>query len=130
MPTAFDKQRDENIRRNRELLFSVGLEKPLIEPKQQPLPRKRGAPAPSRKRKVATDAEEDSESPSKVARMKEDDSISDGPRRSSRNAGRRVDYNAELDRSLAEPLSIKARRERDPTLGDAATPGDRRVHDP
>ena len=130
MTLTYDQQRDARIRENKELLASLGLEKPLIEPKATKAPSKKAAAA-SKKRKVPPpEDDEDDMVTTKAARVVEDASSADGPRRSSRTAGKKVDYTGEQDRSLPESLHAKARREADPELGPVGREDGKRVHDP
>lgn len=131
--TAYDDLRAINIQRNLELLQALDISKPDIEPKQVTRrkkttgTRKRKAPAPSSDG-TPSDEEGDTEArTTKVPRVTETDENSGGPRRSARNAGKKVDY--EKTR-VVEPLYVKKRREADPELGPAGREDGRRIHDP
>jgi E3 ubiquitin-protein ligase UHRF1 len=115
----------------------TGLDIPLVEPKQKAPPqksvasRKRKAPTPTSDTEDSADAE-DGEQKSKVARVTDDAAGQEdqaGPRRSARNAGKKVDYDTAKDKSI-EPLYVKKRREVDPELGPAGREDGRRLHDP
>jgi hypothetical protein len=105
-----------NIRRNREILASLGLDTPLVEPraaKRAPAPKKAAAAA-SRKR-VAPAVEDsddaDAERPAKLARVQagaEDaQDAGAGPRRSGRNAGKKMDYSRDGEKVAGARLELK-----------------------
>jgi hypothetical protein len=97
---------------NRELLQTLGLYKPQIEPKPKEKREK-----VTKKRK--TENEDNDES--KVQRI-----AVEGVRRSARNAGKTIDYNSEIQRSLPKPLTRKSENE-----GPQGRDGDsKRIHDP
>ncbi|KAG5648017.1 hypothetical protein DXG03_007051 [Asterophora parasitica] len=105
MVSEYEKQRAFNVQRNKELLKSLGLDEPLFKPKQKI----RQSKAIVRKRKIAPNAsDEDEKQPvTKAPRLIESESASvDGTiRRSSRNAGKKVDYTAEQQHSDPLPLA-------------------------
>jgi E3 ubiquitin-protein ligase UHRF1 len=83
-------------------LKSLGLDKPLFEPKEKP----RKAKPETKKRKTPVEVERDPSEPAKIPRS---DSASDtGVRRSSRNAGKKIDYNAEQQLRHSLPLSYSS----------------------
>ncbi|KII94336.1 hypothetical protein PLICRDRAFT_424512 [Plicaturopsis crispa FD-325 SS-3] len=92
MSSAYEKQRLANIARNKALLASLGLDEPAFKPKEKPR-----APKPKTKKRklpVSEESEENGdESASKVSRADSCDDAS-GRRRSQRNAGKVIDYNA------------------------------------
>jgi hypothetical protein len=113
MPTPYEKSRMENIKRNRELLFSMQLDdlKKHVPPKTQT---KDVAPtAKSRKRKSPPprDMEEEDEFETKAVKTRATQDImnTSGMRRSARNAGKTVDYKSEVVNTLPEVISRAAR---------------------
>lgn len=109
-----------------ELLRSLGLEKPLFEPREKP--RKKPRP-PKRK---ATEDEEGIEAPaSKVPRVEGlevvDQSPHEGLRRSSRNAGKKLDYASEQILDLPQPTIGSKTSGNDGPMGREAG---NRLHDP
>jgi len=113
MPTPYEKGRAENIKRNRELLLSLGLDelKAYVPPKAV---KKDADPvAKSRKRKSPPlqDTKDEDESEAKVAktRVAQDIKNTSGVRRSGRNTGKIVDYKSEVVTNLPELISAAAR---------------------
>ncbi|EAU93010.2 hypothetical protein CC1G_06730 [Coprinopsis cinerea okayama7 len=114
--SEYERQRQENIKRNQELLKSLGLDGPisaLLEPKAQ-----KTKPAPKKSKKRKTEAQElgdtrngdDTEEPaSKAQRSEQANDVSEapipGPRRSARNAGKKIDYTKELKTARNMPLT-------------------------
>jgi len=88
---------------NKELLKSLGLDKPLFEPKEKPSKTN----TEIKKRKAHAVVSEDTE-PSKVPRIYSELVPITGVRRSSRNAGKRIDYNAEQQLRHSLPLSYSS----------------------
>ncbi|KAJ7293610.1 PUA-like domain-containing protein [Mycena rebaudengoi] len=130
MVSDYERQRDRNIARNRELLKSLGLDAPLIEPKE-----KKPKAAPKKRKPEPTD---DSDSrPTKAARtgqegLQESDT-GDTPsavRRSSRNAGKTVDYKAEHQGGAPVPVSFKSGVRTTENAGPLGRDGGIRTHDP
>ncbi|KAJ7103499.1 PUA-like domain-containing protein [Mycena belliarum] len=127
MVSDYEKQRLLNMERNKALLIQLGLDKPFFEPKETKRPK-----ATSKKRKLV----EDPEMPptAKSARTERADSAGVSPvgvRRSSRNAGRTVDY--KLEKVVASPLPISftsgvRSTENAGAIGREA--GSKRIHDP
>jgi E3 ubiquitin-protein ligase UHRF1 len=140
-----ERIRRENIQKNKELLLSLGLDKPAFEPKQKKLAPAAPKPKPALKRN-ASDATSDSEDEedkrpkkkvqraTKTAVNDEDGASADaGPRRSGRNAGKTIDYNSEslaTSRMIVEPVSVKARRESNYGGGPEGRSIGKRIHDP
>ena len=112
MPTPYEKRRDENIQRNKELLLALELEelKAYVPPKTT---KKDLVPAAkSRKRKSPPqDAEGENESNTKVLKTRAAEGITDasGVRRSARNAGKVVDYKSEVVKTFPEAISHAAK---------------------
>ena len=113
MPTPYEKSRDENIKRNRELLMTLGLDelKAYVPPKVT----KKNIPpaAKSRKRKSPPleDATSDDEPNAKAlkTRATQDITNTSGVRRSARNSGKVVDYKSEVVKAAPEIISPAAR---------------------
>ncbi|KAJ8084039.1 hypothetical protein PM082_002806 [Marasmius tenuissimus] len=133
--SAYEEQRLQNIERNKEVLKSLGLDKPFFEPKERRKPK-----APPKKRKANTyeDASDgtSSGSPEPVKKLRvavtDDVSTTNGPRRSSRNAGKTVDYKAERVLSNPVPISVEAGIKKVWNTGPQGGGGlnGKRVHDP
>ncbi|KAK1217637.1 hypothetical protein PQX77_019710 [Marasmius sp. AFHP31] len=133
--SAYEEQRLQNIERNKEVLKSLGLDKPFFEPKERRKPK-----APPKKRKANTyeDASDGTSSgspePVKKPRVAAADDVSttNGPRRSSRNAGKTVDYKAERVLSDPVPISVEAGIKKVWNTGPQGGGGlnGKRVHDP
>jgi hypothetical protein len=126
MPTQYELDRLENMKRNKRLLEEFGIKHASVnvlgvQPKPPKTARKRKIPPPS-------DSEQSDEgralpSPSKVAR------VADGTpnvRRSLRNAGKTVDYNAEQMDSPVKTVVKKAGKTSDREPGYLS----KRVYDP
>lgn len=108
---------------------SLGLDKPLFEPKE--LPRK--SKPLVKKRKATEDAEQDKDSPaSKVLRASESSTLDTdiGIRRSSRNAGKKVDYTSEQQRHDALPLAYSSGVKTTENTGRLGGLSSIRKHDP
>lgn len=107
MYSEYEKLREDNIRRNKELLLALSLDKPLIAPPAISA-RKRHADSRPTKRKAPKSTDDDKASV-KVARLSAEVShgfTTDGARRSSRNMGKaRVSYTDEVVGQGAEPLA-------------------------
>lgn len=103
---------------NRELLQTLGLYKPQIEPKPKEKREK-----VTKKRKMENEDNDES----KVQRIAvESEGAAAGVRRSARNTGKTIDYNSEIQRSLPKPLTRKSENE-----GPQGRDGDsKRIHDP
>lgn len=117
-PRDYERMRQANIESNKALLASLGLEKPLIEPKQTKRPAApKKAPATKKRSAPASDATSGEESSDerrpkvqRVSAVREGDEDGPGPRRSGRNAGKSVDYkseNANAAGRVPKLLSIK-----------------------
>ncbi|KAG7099245.1 hypothetical protein E1B28_001108 [Marasmius oreades] len=101
--SEYEEQRLKNIERNKALLKELGLDTPKFEPtttrtKTQKVSNKKRKTCPSE------DTANGILSPVKVFRETEMDDASTGLRRSSRNAGKTVDYKAE--RVISDPTLI------------------------
>lgn len=129
----YEDQREENIRRNRELLVSLGLAGPPSF--MQPKPKAKRKPAQSKKRQAPSESaadENDEERPKKAAKAVGDGDATEGVRRSSRNKGKTLNYNedgqssAAAARALPRVISASAQRAMDSAPRDAM----KRTHDP
>lgn len=130
----YEDQRAENIRRNRELLVSLGLASPPSF--MQPKPKAKRKPAQSKKRQAPSESanadENDEERPKKAAKAVGDGDATEGVRRSSRNKGKTLNYNedgqssAAAARALPRVISASAQRAMDSAPRDAM----KRTHDP
>ncbi|TFK41127.1 PUA-like domain-containing protein [Crucibulum laeve] len=113
MISQYEQSRQANIEKNAALLKSLGLDKPAFEPKE--VLRKPKA-VPPRKRKQSATVDEDDEGPavleeppSKAQRIEPQDlKEGSGVRRSSRNAGKAVDYKGEILRASLVPLAYSS----------------------
>ena len=113
MPTPYEKAREANIKRNRELLLSMGLDELMGYVPPKPVKETATSAAKSRKRKSPPpqDVKEEDESDTKVpkTRAAQDITNTSGVRRSARNSGKTVDYNSETVKSLPEVISTAAK---------------------
>jgi len=101
---SYAEERQRNIERNRELLASldIGPLRPKYEPKESS---KKKA---TKKRRPSTPGSDGCEEPpKKISRLPDDGAVSGGTRRSSRLAGRTVDYKQEQDRGVPEPITFQ-----------------------
>ncbi|KAJ2927179.1 hypothetical protein H1R20_g9938, partial [Candolleomyces eurysporus] len=132
--SEYERIKQANIARNKELLQKLGLDTPLVEPKEKP---RKKAVTNNKKRKAEEalsnvdsnqgDGEpNDSEEP--PAKVKKTEAPEEGVRRSSRTAGKKVDYKGEIQRSQVVTLSSKKVRDGMGPLGSEA--GDKRKHSP
>lgn len=104
----------------------MGLEKPLFEPKEKSW--KKAVP---RKRKIVDEDTESPEAPAQKLQRAEDSSesgtVSTGLRRSTRHAGKTVDYLGEREVGLPQPV---VRAKTSGNDGPMGREGGMRVHDP
>ncbi|KAJ7597069.1 PUA-like domain-containing protein [Mycena floridula] len=125
MTSVYEKQRDENIERNKALLKSLGLDKPFFEPKDKkpiPIVKKRKAEAPS-----------SSPKPQKVSRTDPETSPVEeagGVRRSSRNSGKKVDYKGEKTTESLIPVSFSSGIRATEHEGPMGSDRTKRIHNP
>jgi E3 ubiquitin-protein ligase UHRF1 len=130
----YEKTRQVNIARNRALLESLGLDKPVFEPKAKPGHVKKKASNTPKKRKAEEEDVDASTPKTKVQRTRATADVfaaTAGVRRSQRNVGRSVDYTAErVDRGPV-PIAIQSGVrgvENEGPLGRGA--GSKRIHEP
>ncbi|KAJ7254078.1 PUA-like domain-containing protein [Mycena haematopus] len=130
MVSDYERQRLLNIERNKALLTSMGLDKPFFEPEE--IKRPKPSKATSHKRKAEEHDGAPSAKASRVGSVKSMDSGEAGLlRRSSRNAGKTVDYKSEQQAGSPLPISFKSgirETENSGPLGREA--GSKRVHNP
>lgn len=102
--SQYEIEREANIARNAALLASMGLTKDSKDlfPVQAKKPKQKKVVVPVKRKAEDESAEE---ARPKIARTDSDDAPSSGTRRSARNAGKTVDYKAEANRGLPEPLA-------------------------
>lgn len=126
----FEAQREANIARNRQLLEALELDRNVIEvPKPKPKAKQ------TKKRKEVHSADEGGDDeevkrPRKVAVVTnpDGDAANGGPRRSGRNAGRKVDYSDSA--TLVRPsVPLVSKAARDASEREHNTPM-QRTHDP
>ena len=116
MPTPFERNRMENIKRNQELLFSMDLDElksyaPKKTETKDVAPavksRKRKSPPPS----SVEEEEEEEEFGAKLVKTRATQDITNasGVRGGARNAGKTVDHKSEVVKTLPEVISTAAR---------------------
>lgn len=138
MPTDYELRRAENIARNKAMLEALDLtggasamftnsttnSAPAAKKSKKRQPRKRKTPPPS----DSADSEgESGPTKAKVAKTSMESSPADGLRRSSRNAGKTIDYRKE---SEVEPVKLVARRVGASHDREPGRPTGKRIHDP
>ncbi|KAL0951146.1 hypothetical protein HGRIS_007881 [Hohenbuehelia grisea] len=127
-PSAYELKRQANIEQNRKLLMSLALHTPFFEPTEKT--------TRYVKRKAKADQDEASEQPPAKKRAKVDVESTDngeagtGVRRSSRNAGKTADYNAEITRGRELPIAVKAGIRTLSNNGPQGREDGKRLHDP
>ncbi|KAF6765935.1 PUA-like domain-containing protein [Ephemerocybe angulata] len=134
--SKYELEREANIAKNKALLESLGLSGPTIERKEAPRKKTKAkaAPTASKKRKADSEdpsegttlAEEDGEQPPAKTAKTED--APGGVRRSSRNAGKSIDYKKELKTEVRSLSYAKERTLKEGKLGSEA--GAKRKHNP
>ena len=108
--SQYEIDREANIAKNRALLADLELtndSKELFTVKAPKQPRRKNVVAPV-KRKAEDEVAE--EHHLKVARSDSDVTPASKTRRSARNAGKTVDYKAEIKRGLSEPLAARSQK--------------------
>ncbi|KAJ7070998.1 PUA-like domain-containing protein [Mycena amicta] len=125
MVSAYEKQRLANIQRNKALLLSLGLDKPVFEPTE--IKRVERAKS-SKKRKAVEQPDTHSEHAPKAART---DAVSGPLRRSARTAGKSIDYKAEKQSGSPLPISFKSGLRSLENCGPLGRgEGEKRIHNP
>lgn len=90
------------------MLQSLGLDKPMIEPKEPPRTKSKPKPKPApKKRKLEIEEGENDDSQPTAKRAASTDGDG-GIRRSARNSGRKVDYNSEQQRRGPMPVAYSS----------------------
>lgn len=91
---------------NKALLIQLGLDRPLLEPLEKAIKK----PTPQKKRKISEALPDDEKPPvAKLQRTDSSDSTPEtGPRRSSRNAGKVVDYKSEMIKGSPVPVAYSS----------------------
>ncbi|KAF9015218.1 PUA-like domain-containing protein [Cyathus striatus] len=134
MVSNYEKQRELNIAKNKDVLRMLGLEGPTLEPREK-IPhkiqrnKKRKAEALSQ----VTEANEQDGSSAKFQAAEGSEAGTENKplRRSSRNVGKKVDYSAEISTARTLPLAYSSgvkTSDNDGPLGREA--GAKRLHDP
>lgn len=101
---SYAEERQQNIARNKELLRSLCLDP--LRPKHEPKEQNKSKAAPKRRRSPSPESDGSEELPKKLPRVPDDYNASRGARRSSRLAGKTVDYTQEQDRGVPEPIVV------------------------
>jgi E3 ubiquitin-protein ligase UHRF1 len=118
--------------RNKELLKSLGLDKPFFEPVEKA--RKTRTVSKKRKSEHTENTNGDSTAPPRKTSRIETESLtsqSEGSlRRSTRNRGKVVDYNAESISKDQAPISFKAGIRTTENTGPLGRQDGKRIHDP
>ena len=131
--TKEELAREERIAKNKALLASLGLDNAqntiLVSKKTQlKVSKAKKAAVPKPKKAINVDTKEneaeDDERPAKAAKVESENGVT--LRRSSRNAGKTVDYNADQDRSAS---SYRIKRTHIEMEGEARD-ANKRVHNP
>lgn len=143
--SAYEKARLENIARyetllverpiliqlyrNKELLKSLGLDKPFFEPVEKP--RKQKSTAKKRMLEQPDNTAESPTPPQKFARSTDSsDSGTPSVRRSTRNSGKVIDYRKEKISDDYIPDSFKAGIRVSKNIGPMGREDGKRIHDP
>ncbi|KAJ6519853.1 PUA-like domain-containing protein [Mycena sanguinolenta] len=130
MVSDYERQRLLNIERNKALLTSMGLDKPFFEPEE--VKRQKPSKAAPKKRKAEEPGGAPNAKVSRVESVKSKDSGEASPlRRSSRTAGKTIDYKSEKQTGSPLPISFKSgirEMENSGPLGREA--GSKRIHNP
>ncbi|PSS37713.1 hypothetical protein PHLCEN_2v406 [Hermanssonia centrifuga] len=127
----FEAEREANIARNQALLAQLGIAKNVVVvPKKKPQPRPKPVTVRKKRKESPTHDDEDEQPPVKIAALK-DEGDEGGPRRSGRNAGKKVDYAGDGDnlerRGGPSIISENARRKE---MGSEPKSVLERKHDP
>ncbi|KAF8807436.1 hypothetical protein BYT27DRAFT_7189517 [Phlegmacium glaucopus] len=128
MVSEYQKKREENMRKNKELLISLGLDKPMLEPKET---RMKKRPAIKKRHLPETSADdEDNKPPTKAQRVDSDSTSGSSLRRSVRNVGKTVDYQKEVVTDSPVPVSISSGVKTSENSGPLGRQTGKRRHDP
>ncbi|KAJ8522541.1 hypothetical protein ONZ45_g907 [Pleurotus djamor] len=118
----YEKQRNANIARNKLLLEALELDRPQFEPVED-----RRKPRP-KKRKADDDSSE--VKPTQEKRAKVTEIPEGGVRRSGRNAGKTIDYKAEIVRAPVVSAAVQSGLKSVDDAGPAKRSTGKRIHDP
>jgi E3 ubiquitin-protein ligase UHRF1 len=102
---SYAKEREQNIARNKALLDDLGIDP--LRPKREPKENLRKQVAAKKRKSPLLENDELEEPPKKVSCIANDSNEQGGARRSSRLAGKTVDYKQEQDRGVPEPVTFK-----------------------
>lgn len=139
-PRDYERQRQENIAKNKVLLEELNIDRPLFEPKQTkrtPATKKQAPKRPVSEASSNTPSEGEEARPKKLQRVATTSTAEPtdpGLRRSGRNVGRAIDYTSEsaasAHKGLPEPVTVKARRANNSGSGPQGRSSGKRIHDP
>ncbi|KAJ3750316.1 PUA-like domain-containing protein [Lentinula detonsa] len=127
--SSYEKQRLANIAKNKKLLEQLGLDRPFFEPVDEP----RKPQATTKKRKAEKIEDDDSATPRKKSSRTADtssDQENSTLRRSTRNRGKTIDYNAEVVSEDYIPDAFKAGIRKTKNTGPLGREDGKRVHNP
>ncbi|KAF8203627.1 PUA-like domain-containing protein [Pholiota molesta] len=135
MLSEYEEIRLANIKKNKELLASLGFDKPTLEPKEKKRVKK---PLPPKKRKISeselssNESEPQTESStSKAPRVQLSETAPEGAvRRSSRNAGKVVDYKKEIIKDSPVPVAYLSGVKSTENTGPMGRESGKRKYDP
>lgn len=126
MISEYEKSRNINIQKNKAMLEALGLDKPLIEPKEQ-----KRKPSTSSKKRKSTATNDEASQPAAKNQCVEMATNSDSTvRRSSRNTGKHVDYRGEIRADQALPLAFSSGVKTSENEGPLGRDDGFRKHDP
>ncbi|PPQ64435.1 hypothetical protein CVT26_002142 [Gymnopilus dilepis] len=125
MVSAYELSKLENIKRNKALLVDLGLDKPLLEPLEKVVQK-----APPQKKRKAPEPSEIDEKPPAKKQQRTDFVPEKGLRRSSRNAGKVVDYKGEIIKEAPIPVAYSSGVKTTENEGPMGREDGPRLHDP
>ncbi|CAA7266465.1 unnamed protein product [Cyclocybe aegerita] len=132
MVSQYEIDKENNIKKNRELLMALGLDKPLFEPKEKPV--KRGKTSKKRKEPEPSPEDNESEVVTKSQRVEAEaepnSTPESGRRRSSRNVGKAVEYKKEILEGSPVPIAYSSGVKTSENLGRLGRSSGTRKHDP
>jgi E3 ubiquitin-protein ligase UHRF1 len=102
---SYAKEREQNIARNKAILDGLCINP--LRPKCEPKEKLRKNAVAKKRRSPLPESDELDEPPKKIPRIADDSNEPGGARRSSRLAGKTVDYKQEQDRGVPEPITFK-----------------------
>ena len=110
-------------------MISLGLDKPILEPKETRIKKTPAKPATKKRILLQTSEDDGGNKPPAKAQRVESDSTS-GVRRSSRNVGKIVDYQNEVVKSSPVPISFSSGVKTSENSGPLGRQTGPREHDP